>query len=53
MQKFNKLKWLTTFFLTTPFQHNGIINLQETHLNMNEIKNIENQWKLALNSHQL
>jgi exonuclease III len=46
-KNFQKLKRISKFFLTTPFKKNCIINLQETHLNKEEINKIEYQWKFG------
>ncbi len=46
-KNFNKLKRIMNYFLSTPFKNNCIINLQETHLNANELKSIEYQWKFG------
>jgi exonuclease III/flavodoxin len=45
IKNFSKLKRVTTFLNKLPFKNNCIINLQETHLNENEVSRLTHQWR--------
>jgi len=45
LKNFKKLKRINNFLHKLPFSKNTVINLQETHLNSNEISKLEFQWK--------
>jgi exonuclease III len=45
---FKKLKRINNFFQKLDFKNNCIINLQETHLNQNELNKLEYQWKYGI-----
>jgi exonuclease III len=45
---FKKLKRLNHFFQTAAYKNSCVINLQETHLNENELQKLRYQWKYGL-----
>jgi exonuclease III len=45
LKNFNKLKRVSSFLNSLPFKNNCVINLQETHLNINEVNRLNYQWR--------